>query len=587
MEINMKKRFEFKDLPDMQYFRDQGKKLASQITIGKTLFMKEHNVSSEAEYKRRCMKTGHIMKHSHIGYNNFAHTAECMVKIYEGLKARGSYLDRFGFQLDTLMSLPEEYRKGQIMGTGQMFRDADEWMQIGQVVPVQPHCGDYIIGIPNSIENATNALKAGGTSLGNLAHYYTCEVLGIDIEERRAVETCTALAIMGEFKDAGAVLHSNLDDGFGGQMHDLANLAGFARLERYYAEDLNGLAMTHCFGNLFSNPMSRIIFNLAMADLSAEHNGAPGSMIYGNTTDFGFDLDSNYGVIASYSMADIICQLYRPTGHAVTAVPTTEAVRIPVPEEVIQSNIIVDRMIKKAPLYAEFIDWNRILAEKDLLLATSRVFFERVMNGLDGMGVDIEHTGQIMAALKAIGPAQLEEAFGVGKAEKNAMRGRLPLRPTNVIVDIMNKQENLAGKIDDLEGSLKGVKIIVGSSDLHEYGKEVIKYIMLQAGAKVFDLGYTVATQDLVDTIIETESRIVLISTYNGIALSYARELTAAMAARGIKNILLVMGGLLNENPEEGELAVDVTGKLKELGVNTDNNAETLVSTIRRFLAEN
>ena len=53
MEIKMKKRFEYKNLPDMKSILDEVDKVAADTVIGKTLFMKEKGVTSEAEYKRK------------------------------------------------------------------------------------------------------------------------------------------------------------------------------------------------------------------------------------------------------------------------------------------------------------------------------------------------------------------------------------------------------------------------------------------------------------------------------------------------------------------------------------------------------
>ena len=89
------------------------------------------------------------MKHSHIGYNTWDTTKEACEKLYNELQKRGSYIDRFGFCMDNVMGLPEEWRKGQIQGTGLVMKNEDEWMQIGQIVPVQPHCGDMMIGMMN------------------------------------------------------------------------------------------------------------------------------------------------------------------------------------------------------------------------------------------------------------------------------------------------------------------------------------------------------------------------------------------------------------------------------------------------------
>ncbi|MCQ4823090.1 hypothetical protein, partial [Eubacterium callanderi] len=54
----------------------------------------------------------------------------------------------------------------------------------------------------------------------------------------------------------------------------------------------------------------------------------------------------------------------------------------------------------------------KILGRKNRLVACGRIFFERIMNGLDDLDVDITHAGEILGALKSIGSEQLEEVFG-------------------------------------------------------------------------------------------------------------------------------------------------------------------------------
>ena len=83
MRIRLNKRFEYKDLPDMKTLRARAENLSSDITIGTTLFMKKHNVRSEAEFKKKCIETGYISKHSHIGYTTWEKTADAMTQIYE------------------------------------------------------------------------------------------------------------------------------------------------------------------------------------------------------------------------------------------------------------------------------------------------------------------------------------------------------------------------------------------------------------------------------------------------------------------------------------------------------------------------
>ncbi|WP_130862627.1 cobalamin-dependent protein [Bacilliculturomica massiliensis] len=584
MEIKMKKRFEYKNLPDMQTIRSEIKKLQDQVELGQTLFCKEHGVKTEGEYKKKMMNSGHrhIMKHTHIGYNTWDTTKKCVEEVYSQLQERGSYIDRFGFCLDNLMGMPEKWRAGQLQGTGLIFKNEEEWKQIGQIVPVQPHCGDMMIGTLNGLENAMNALRAGVTTIGNPSHYYTYEWPGIDEEEYRVMDIIKAVGVMAKFKEDGAIIHSNLDDGYGGQLHDIANLVGWARVERYYIEDLLGGGLGHCFGNLFSHPIMRIIFNLAVWEMNPNH--IPGSMIYGNTTEYGFDFEQNCGALASFITGDIIGQNRLATGHAVVPIPVSEAARIPTVEEIVQAHMIADKMIKKAPCYAEYLDWDKIIAEKDLLVACGNLFFERVMNGLDSLGVDTEHPGEIMGAIKAIGPAQLEENFGVGKADKMALRGRIPVRPTNSVSDLKRQEHSIIVQIPGLEKSLEGVKVVICTTDVHEFGKQIIKDILIEAGATVFDLGTSIGTAEVLDAVIETECKVVLVSTYNGIAYSYGKELLEGLEKRKLDGVSVIMGGLLNEDLDGDELAEDVSDKLKEMGIHADNKAEEIIDVIKACL---
>lgn len=582
MDIKLNRRFEIKNLPDMKTIMNEVDKLVDGLEIGQTLFLKEHNCRTEGEYKKKCIETGHIMKHSHIGYNTWDTTKRSAEQLYTELQKRGSYIDRFGFCLDTLMGLPEEMRKGQLIGTGLIMKNPDEWKEIGQIVPVQPHCGDNMIATLNGVENTINALQAGVTTIGNLSHYYTYEWPGVDKEELRTTDTIKAVAIMGKFKDIGVIVHSNLDDGYGGQLNDMANLVGWAKIERYYSEVLLNGGLGHCFGNLFSNPVHRIIFNMAIWEMNPNH--IPGSMIYGNTTEFGYDFQTNEGALSNFIVGDIIAQMKMPTGHAIVPIPVSEAARIPTVEEMVEAHLHTDKlMVKAAPSFSEFLDWDKITAEKDLLIACGNLFFERVMNGLDSLGVDLEHPGEVMATLKAIGPAQLEEYFGVGKADKDALRGRIPVKPTDSYGDLNEKKNSIIQHVDGLKDSLKGTKVIVAATDVHEFGKQIVKEILLESGATVFDLGSTVATAEVLDAVIETECKAVLISTYNGIAYSYGKELLEGMQKRNLNDVCVIMGGLLNEDLDGDELAEDVSDKLKSIGIFADNVAEDTVDIIKKF----
>src|SRR5690625_502620 len=195
-----------------------------------------------------------------------------------------------------------------------------------------------MIGSLNSIENVQLGLMAGATTIGNLSQFFAFDYPVEHKIEDRATDTVKAIAIMAEFKDSGALVHSNLCDGFGGRYHDLSSVVGWAILERYIIEDLLGAKTAHCFGNVINSVESRMLLSLVLDDI---HEGkSVGSMLYGNTIDYTLDFDLNYAVLSSYVMGDFMVQLFKPTGHAINPVPITEAMRIPTPDEIIQAQVI-------------------------------------------------------------------------------------------------------------------------------------------------------------------------------------------------------------------------------------------------------
>ena len=582
MDIEIKRRYNEKELPDMKTIRSDAKKIASKITIGETLFMKEYGVKSEVEYKQKMMEAGKIMKHSVIGWNSWDVTEDGIRAVYNGLKEAGSGIDRLGICCDWIMGVPEQYRDRFQASGSLILNTPEEWSRLGQVVPVHPHLGDHMIGSLNGVENVTNALNAGVTSIGNLAQYFTYEYPGLEMEDYRTEDYIKAMAIMGEFKDQGVCMHCNLDDGYGAQFHDVANLLGWAKLERYVAEDLMGGRLAHCYGNLFSDSFLRIVFNRALSMINKY--GTPGTFVNGNTIDYGFCLPRNYAALCAYALPDVSCQLMYPSGYAVAPVPFTEAIRIPEPKEIIEAQLTMDMVIEKAPYYARYINWEKVNADAKKLVVGANQFFERVMNALDDLGVDINHGGEIVSVLKAIGPEQLEIAFGAGRKDKEAMRTRVPVMPTSIVQTINKIQdEALAKQSFEGDGPLSGVSVVVGSTDVHEFGKEVIRNYLRKAGAKVFDLGVSVSIGEIADTLVETGSKVLCMSTYNGMAYSFAKDLMEELKRTGMEDTHVLMGGRLNEAMDGSDVPIDVTDKLTAMGVNADNNLDTIVETIASF----
>ena len=164
------------------------------------------------------------------------------------------------------------------------------------------------------------------------------------------------------------------------------------------------------------------------------------------------------------------------------------------------------------------------------------------------------------------------------------MRGRIPIKPTDIVWTIENRRTQICKTIDNLEHSLDGVNGIVAATDVHEFGKEIVKSVLTEAGMNIFDLGANVGPQEIIDTIIETDSKFVLVSTFNGIALTYASELLNGIAQQHLDGVTVIMGGLLNENVAGQTLPVNVDDKLTEMGVVCSSNADQLVDLIKQRL---
>ena len=158
------------------------------------------------------------------------------------------------------MGVPAAHRGKLPKGTGLILNTPEEWAALGQIVPVQPHMSDHMIGSPNALENTILALNAGVTSIGNVSHYFTYEYPGVELEYERTVNSLTAFMLMGKVE--GTIVHSNMDDGFGNQFRDLASITGWAMMERHLVEDMLGARMAFAYGNLFSDPMGLSLIHI-------------------------------------------------------------------------------------------------------------------------------------------------------------------------------------------------------------------------------------------------------------------------------------------------------------------------------------
>ncbi len=553
------------ELPSGASIVKEGCSIAEDIEIGRTAFMDKMGVDSELEYKRQCIKNKQIMYHAHIGMNTWRDTVEALTLLYRTAEESGFVVDRAGICLDRRMALPKNQRDQIPAETGPMLNTHLQWLQVGQVVPMQPHMGDFMIGFPASVENTVQALKAGVTTIGNLSQFFAHEVPMWTDKASTAVETVKAISIMGAMKNKGTLVHSYLEDGFPALFQDCATVAGWAFLERYIVEKLLNAKLSHCIGGLTSDPLKRAAWIFTLHEIH-DHD-CIGSMIYGDTISFGTDFNQNRGLVAEYLLWDIMSQLECPTGNAVLPLPTTEALRIPSGEEIAEAQCYGRRIEQTARRLWPHIDFTSVYDFSAKLYSAGKSVFDNAIDGLKEAKININDPVQMLYVLKMLGPADFEEMFGVGKVNEDSSGGRQPVFPTDIF-ELSQSVINEYGHIFDNPRSrsrLEGRKFIIASTDVHAHAITIIHELLSRAGTEITNLGAEINPDQIARAAKSCGAEAILISTHNGMALEYANRLKTELDRQKV-DVTVVIGGILNQKVEDAALPVDVTINLKELG---------------------
>jgi methylmalonyl-CoA mutase cobalamin-binding domain/chain len=552
------------NLPSGHTVVREGRSLSGDIRIGRTAFMKKKGVSSEAEYKRICMKNGKIMFHAHVGMGNWRTTAEALKHIYRASLEGGFTVDRAGICLDRRMGLPQKQRGEISAETGPVLKTGKDWEQLGQCVPIQPHMGDFMIGFPASVENTINALRTGITTIGNLSQYFAHEVPSWRNPAATTVETVRALSLMSSLRQRGAVVHSYLEDGFGALFNDCSTVAGWAFLEHYIIEHLLGGKLAHCIGGLTTDPVKRAGWIFALKEIHG--SDCLGSMVYGDTISFGDNYASNRGVVSEYLLWDIMAQLECPTGHAVLPLPVTESLRIPSAEEISEAQSFGKRIEQSARRLRPQLDFSPAYQFSGYLISAGKAVFQRALDGFKEAGADIKDPVQLLYLLKLVGPAVFESMFAKRSGNDGDMHQQSGTATdvSLMIQQCVDQNRSLFSR-PEVINRLKGKRLLIASTDVHEYAIRIIGQLLSDAGADMIYLGAEKDPEEVAAKAAQESVDAVLISTHNGMALEYAARLKKVITTMD-QSIPVIMGGVLNQKYEDKALPIDVSKELKQLG---------------------
>ena len=545
----------------------EGMALGQRVDRERSMFNEQHGVDSEREWRERARAEGTFCTCMNIGLATWADTREALGCIYEDALSRGIRPpDRFNLLAERRMGLPKEMRAGAPQETGPVLWTEQDWWELAHTVPIQPQAADNMIGGPGSVDNALDALRVGITHIGVLSQYCWRWPYWDD-EVAQTVSVVKAGGALAAWRDRGVCFDSYLEDGYPGVFHDYANYVGWAIVERYISEDLIGAPYSCSWGGLTQNPITKSAVTLA---LEATNPGrVPAGFVQGDTIGNTSDFEANAAVLSSDVLFMKLVDARYRLGGAPIAVPLTETERIPSWREVATAQAISRRLEHYVPLVQDSIDWKGIEVLRDRLVQGGLRFRDSLIATFRTAGIDVTDPAKMLFALRALGATRCEELFGAGEPDPSFPRGRRPILQTDLVRDTMERRERLLSELAAKRPKNGGParKVIVSSTDVHEFAEFLLTSVLTTTGNTVIDFGVNRDPEDIVKVIVETDPDAVVITTHNGVARSFAVTLLEEMRRAQVDDKPVFMGGVLNEDIDGSDIPIDVRADLSNLGI--------------------
>jgi methylmalonyl-CoA mutase cobalamin-binding domain/chain len=568
------------DLPDGREAVEEGKAMARGLDRARSAYCEEKGVGSEREWREKAREARIPCTCMNVGLPTWAETREALGSIYEDALSRGVRPpDRFNLIAERRMGLPKDKRAEAPQETGPVMMTEQDWWELAHTVPIEPEAADNTIGGPGSVENARDALQAGITSIGVLSQY-SWRWPYYDDDVNQTTQVLQAAGMLAAFKDEGVVFDSYMEDGYPGVFHDYANYVGWAMVERYVSEELIGAAYSPSWGGLTQNPVIKSAVTLALDAVNFDR--VPFLYTQGDTIGNTPDFDANMAVLNTDLLFTKMVDMRYRLGSASIAVPVTETERIPTWQEVATVQTISRRLEDYVPIVEPVVAWAQIEAMRDQLVRGGKAFFEAAIGGLAGAGIDIRDPAQLLLVLKRLGSTRCEELFGAGEADPEFPRGRRPVLETDLVRKTMEERERLLIELQGRreEEAIRGMKVLVTSTDIHEFAEFLLTSTLAAVGTDVIDFGINRDPEDIVKAVIETAADAVVISTHNGVARAFGQHLMKELAAAGAGEVPVFMGGVLNEDVAGSDIPIDVSADLNANGIGTPGTIDRLVDAL-------
>jgi methylmalonyl-CoA mutase cobalamin-binding subunit len=560
-------------LPPADQLLAKGDELGRGITVGRTRLFERAGVQSELEYRTTGREAGQFFTAMNVGMQDWPTTVEAVRNIERHcLEAGVRPPDKYQLIPERRMGLPMAARRAAPQETGPMLWDDDDWALLGDAVEyIQPEVGDNIVGGPASVENSLRALRFGSTYVGCLSQF-SWRWPYFDDDIHQISEVVTACGILASHRADGVVLDTYLEDGIAGTFEDYASLVGWADIERWIAS-LCGCPLSVSWGGLTADPITKTIVTLAIERGNTDR--IPAAFVQGDTISYTKDLDQNAAICAVDTTFMMLVQARYRTGACALPVPLTELERVPTWEEIAQVQVMARQLERRVPAMAAVVDWAPLEREAHQLHTQARRFTRNIQEGLTALGVDTTSAVAVMVALSRLGAARIERAWGVGSNDDSYAHGRRPVRPTELVAITGAEISRHIAQAPPISNDA-GPRVVVGSTDVHEMAKRVLTNALTAYGCQVVDIGVNRDPENFVDAAAEASAQAIVITTHNGVALSFGTKMVELCAQHGCPSTVY-MGGVLNEDVAGAPAPVDVSDQLGAIGIRRPADISALI----------
>ena len=555
------------DLPDGRALIEEGRRMGSDVELGRSAFCVSNGLANEAQHKMRRAASGELTWSMIMGLGSIEEQLEGLRYLHERGRESGVIMDR-GLVIPNMRTgIPRSLRNRVPRGTSFVLDGPEDHVRIAQAVPIQPCFNDWHIGSPAAVENTVSALRAGCTYHGVLAQF-VWNLPYCDDEVGNVAENVKAIGIVAAKRGEMMIVDSYMDDGMPSQFMDNASLVGYARLERYVVEDLCGARYATGFGGLMSDLPSKVAVWLALHDvLRADH--PPLSYLYGNTIDPSEEhIVGNLGIVGAEMLVLAAAEKRYRTGISLLPVPATEKIQVPTREEIAEAHAVARTAAARADEVLPMLDFTEIERLRSLLVVKGLEFFNNILSGLKAGGVDVGDPLQVLLAVRRIGAARLEALYHPGERDPGQLNGIVPFLRTELTQRSLGRRdaEIRAIRSEGLGDAIRGSRWVIGSADSHSFGVFVLGEVLREFGAHVVDGGVDLSPERMLALAREHQGARIAVSAHNGQCLGWGMRLVDLARERG-EEYDVFMGGRLN-GMLPGEVApADVSTLLEELDI--------------------